>query len=361
MAGLRDKASKIDFGSLPGATPAASPDAAPTAVRPKTAPGLMMAHAADQRSELLKENESLKSQVAELGQTAARATELQDELRSWEGAKATRLLDPKRITWSVWANRDVANFTGPEFEELKAEISSAGGNVQPIKVRALPPGGEFDFEVVFGHRRHKGCLELGVPVLAMVDNLGEAELFAEMDRENRARKNLSAWEQGRMYLRALEKGLFPSNRQLAERVGADLAQVGKALSLARLPQGVIEAFASPLDLQYRWAKLLSDANDVDSTGLAARAEKAKLLGPTRSPKDVLNALLAANADGGGTVLPPVVIDRDGKALATIELDAKGRATVSFAPSIVKADHVKALREVVEAFIAKVSKTSKGKG
>jgi ParB family chromosome partitioning protein len=93
--------------------------------------------------------------------------------------------------------------------------------LQAIKVRPLKPGGEFKYEVVFGHRRHRACLELGLPVLAVVDNLGGVELFVQMDRENRSRKNLSAWEQGMMYLRALENGLFPSNRQLAEKVGVD--------------------------------------------------------------------------------------------------------------------------------------------
>ena len=209
--GLKDKASKIDFGSLPGVL---RPGADPASVggRRKTAPGLMMAHAADQRSELLRENETLKAHVAELADVATRVTELQDELKAWDGAKATRLLDPKVVTWSPWANRDPANFSGAEFVELKNEIASAGGNVQPIKVRALTPGGEFSYEIVFGHRRHRACLELGLPVLSVVDNLGEVELFVQMDRENRSRKNLSAWEQGMMYQRALEKGLFPSNR-----------------------------------------------------------------------------------------------------------------------------------------------------
>lgn len=238
----------------------------------------MMAQAADQRSELLRENESLKLKVQDLGAAASRAGELEGKLRTWEGARATRLIDPKLITWSQWANRDEANFTGDEFLELKAEIASAGGNVQPVKVRSLKPGGDFAFELVFGHRRHRACLELGPPVLALVDNVGELEMFVEMDRENRSRKNLSAWEQGSMYLRAIERGLFPSNRQLAERVGVDLGLVGKAISLAKLPKEAIDAFPTPLDVQFRWAKPLSDLYESDPEGLVARSRLAKSLG-----------------------------------------------------------------------------------
>ena len=88
------------------------------------------------------------------------------------------------------------------------------------------------YEIVYGHRRHRACLDLGLPVLAVVEEVGEQQLFEQMERENRARADLSAWEQGMMYARALDQGLYPSNRQLAQAIGRDLGDVGKALSLA---------------------------------------------------------------------------------------------------------------------------------
>ena len=66
---------------------------------------------------------------------------------------------------------------------------------------------------------------------------------------------------------------------------------------------------------------------------------------------VLDLLLNQEEQGGGTVPPPVlVIERDGKAAATVELDAKGRATVSFAVAVVSARQLKALGEMVEKFL-----------
>ena len=35
----------------------------------------------------------------------------------------------------------------------------------------------FAYEIVFGHRRHCACMELGLPVLALVENLTEQEWF----------------------------------------------------------------------------------------------------------------------------------------------------------------------------------------
>jgi len=93
--------------------------------------------------------------------------------------------------------------------------------------------------------------------------------------------------------------------------------------------------------------------------LVERAKKAKELGPDRSAKDVLQALLSPEGEGSRTVQPPpIIIERDGKTAASIELDAKGRATISFAASIVSPDQMKALSELIESFIAKAGKTRK---
>ena len=360
--GLKDKASKIDFASLPiGAAPPAPSALGPAGgglgpARPKTAPGLMMAAAVDQRSEILRENESLRAQVGELSAAAAQVRELQDELEAWEGAKATRLIDPRLIARSRWANRDPRHFQSAEFEQLKLEIANAGGNVQPIKVRPINVEGEgaVRYELVFGHRRCEACAQLGLPVLAVVENLGDAALFVEMDRENRSRKDLSAWEQGVMYRRALDDGLFPSNRKLAEAVGADLSNVGKALALAALPDELVAAFESPLELQYRWAKPLKDAWDADPVTLRARAVAIAAATPRPKARDVFESLIAEGGGGGGTVPPPpasIDVALNGRRAATISMSARGTAQVSIEAGLVDPARLSELAQVVERFLS----------
>jgi len=351
MARTTDKSKKLDFSNLPGlggeaAVPAAK---APGA---KTAPGALFAYANTQRSEILQENESLKAQVEALAHDAGRVTALVDELAAWDGAKATRLLDPNVVAWSEWANRDEASLLGPEFDEFRNEIASAGGNVQPIKVRPVPPGSSHQYEIVFGHRRHRACRDLGLPVLAVVDNLGDTELFIQMDRENRNRENLSPWEQGCMYSQALERGLFPSNRKLAEAVGADLSQVGKAIALARLPRNIVEAFRTPLDLQFRWAKVLSDAYEADSKMLLARAEAAKGLGPNRSAKAVMDLLTAPATDGVPPAEVATSIMHGDREVGTARIDGKGRVTLSLFAHVISGDQLAMLASAVGAFLDK---------
>ena len=68
----------------------------------------------------------------------------------------------------------------------------------------------------------------------MVDATDQ-ELFEQMERENRSRSDLSAWEQGAMYRRALDDGLYPSLRQLAESLDVDPSLVRHA------PAGFLQA------------------------------------------------------------------------------------------------------------------------
>lgn len=358
---LADKAAKLDFSNLPGLGGVAAAPVAADPHRPKTAPGAMMAFATDARSDLLRENEQLKTRAAAADQLQGQVTELVADLKQWDGAKAARLLDPKRVARSRWANRHELSFADAEFRQLKEELASSGGNVQPIKVRIVSRDADGDlYEIVFGHRRHQGCLELGLPVLAMIENLSDQGLFVEMDRENRARKNLSAWEQGVMYRRALNEGLFLSNRKLAEAVGVDLSALGKALVLAGLPEVVVAAFPSPLEIQFRWAKPLSDRIAQDPEAILSRARSLAAHEPKLSAKEVFEELVAAKEEGGGTVPPPppALIEVGGKIAGKVAATRSGGVMVSIESGKLDPDRLQALAKLVGDFLSQSSRSKR---
>lgn len=323
-------------------------------VKAKTAPGSMLQFMTAQ-SAAVKEAELLRARLA-----------------SYDGALPVRLLDAATVRVSVWANRHVDNWQAADFLVLKADIASAGGNVQPIKVRPVrapvaaaaqgrgvgrsnPPGPADGarYEIVFGHRRHRACLELGLPVLALVADLTEQQLFEQMEHENRARQDLSAWEQGTMYARALDQGLYPSNRQLAQAIARDLGDVGKALSLARLPLAVVQAFATPMALQYRWAKPLADAQQRDPDGLVARARALKVQPGQRNAKQTFDALVAAEAVAApaqAVSTAEIAIRVGGKQVAVVCSDAAGHTLLRFAKPLGAAQR-QALADAVQGFLA----------
>ncbi len=230
-----------------------------------------------------------------------RIAELEEEVRRVGEQRGAVALDPRTIAPSRWANRHEASYAGKAFEELKAEIRDAGANVQPIMVRPVPSpkDGAPQYEIVFGHRRHRACLEVGVPVHAVVKELSDHELFGFMERENRTRQNLSAYEQGTMYRRALDEGLFPSLRQLAAHIGRDHGDISKALRIAALPAEVVAAFASPNDIQFRWASVLTEALGRDRASVLRVAADPLL--KELQPRRIFESLIGK---GGGPSTTP---------------------------------------------------------
>lgn len=308
--------------------------------KPRTAPGTMMGFLTAQSS-AIHEAEQLKGRVKEL-----------------EGAAPMQKLDPRSIRPSKWANRHEASFRTAEFEELKAEIAQAGGNVQPIKVRpttvlngSTPPA-EAQFELVFGHRRHRACLELGIPVLAAIEEASDVSLFEQMERENRGRKNLSAWEQGAMYRKALDEGLYPSLRRLSDSLGVDVSLVSKSVMLARLPDAIVAAFDSPLDIQFRWASPLAEAVQKDPDAILTRAKSLATSGQ-RPPgaAHVFDALISGSTSGVAASKPaPIEITKSGKKAATLASDTKGRAVIHFEAGVLPDTRRKALAKIIEEFL-----------
>ncbi|SFQ58944.1 chromosome partitioning protein, ParB family [Variovorax sp. OK605] len=287
------------------------PPRAPAAA-PRTSPGSMLAFMAEQ-SEVHKE-----------------VVELRRRLEEFDGADVTRRLDPRDISVSRWANRDRAHFATQAFLDLKAEIQSSGGNIQPIKVRAVSPAeaGAQRYEIVYGHRRHQACLELGIPVLALIDHgMKDTDLFVEMDRENRAREDLSPWEQGVMYSRALDEGLFPSAKQMAAALGVDMGTISKAKTLRSLPADVVAAFSSPLELQFRWGKLLTDALQKDPEGVLERARTVATQLPRPSAADTLKILIQATGAKRRREGTAEWLDPAGNRVASLNTDRKGKATI----------------------------------
>lgn len=253
------------------------------------------------------------------------------------GADPVRPLDARAIRRSRYANRHVSSFARKEFAGLRDEIRSAGGNNQPIKVRPVTPGSltpeeaaaapKIEFEIVYGHRRHAACLELGIPVNAVIQARTDRELFEDMERENRERADLSPYEQGAMYLHALKAGLYPSMRQMAEALGANVSVVSRACALAGLPSAVVDAFPSPVDIQTRWAKPLNDAQQRDPDLLLERARRLSGQGVKLTAAQVFSSLIDAPDGDSSSSTDFEVAGPGGRAVMSI--DRKGRMTVKF--------------------------------
>lgn len=99
------------------------------------------------------------------------------------------------------------------------------------------------------------------------------DVTRHMSMSNAGRKSLSGLEAGRSFVKYLEAKLFINQAELARELGVAPSDVSNAIKLARLPDIVIAAFASPDDLQHRFAKELTDALKADEKKVLACARR----------------------------------------------------------------------------------------
>jgi ParB family transcriptional regulator, chromosome partitioning protein len=225
--------------------------------------------------------------TGELSRVERDLNETREKLALHDGSLPTRRLDPKLIKPSKFANRIEHSFGSAAYAELKREIGNANGNVQPIKVRPIGGGG---YEIVYGHRRHRACLDLGIEVLATIDErLTDKELFEEMSRENEQREDLSAYELATHYKRAIDFKLYKNWSELAAVLGKTKGLMSRYSALADLPKAIVDAFPSPNDIQPKWAQKLRQVLDADAPAVLQAAKETK--GKNLSAKTVFQALI----------------------------------------------------------------------
>lgn len=342
------KAQAIQFKATPSASPAASPSPAAASPQEQFSGAHEPLPQAGNRGGI-----TGIEYLANTFKHNHKVAELEAEVERLKQERGALQLDPNLITRSRWANRHPDSFKLPEFVSLKAEIESAGGNVQPIMVRPLReshrgPGGE-QYEVVFGHRRHEACRQLGLPVSAVVKEVDESSLFVSMERENRERAALSAWEQGMMYRRAVEERLFPTKHKLATSIGVDPSQLNKALAIAELPDVVVQAFESPTQIQYRFGVPLVAALEKNRAAVTAKA--LELAGSMKPPAEVFRLLIAAAEGPADSDARTGVrqIDLGSGRSVSLRLDKKGRLLLETSAGLLAHDRISELEKVLRNF------------
>jgi ParB family chromosome partitioning protein len=249
--------------------------------------------------------------------------EMRRKLEAFDDTIPTIKLDPTKVRATGLGGRHESTFRSQAFLHLKDLILHTGGNVQAILVREVPGLG---YEIVFGHRRHRACLELGLPVLAVVwkGAMSDAELFAAMDAENRGRQDPSTFDQGVMYSAALGARLYTSQRRLAEAIGVSHTWVRKAILVATLPESVVNAFDDPCLIQPEHAQQIAAALEADGGAVLKRAAALSSSSAGLKAAEVVDQLLA-RVSGGKTVTPLMYRQR---VLGSWRRDAKGRAVLT---------------------------------
>lgn len=245
------------------------------------------------------------------------------------------LLDPARVR--IWPGnaRAYAHLNEANCRELIDALIAEGGQKVPAVVRRTEDP-DFDYEVIAGTRRHWAISWLrshsypDMQFLAQVAQLDDEAAFRLADIENRARKDVSDLERARNYAAALKDHYQGHQTRMAERLKLSKGWLSKMLKVATIPDAVIDAFASPADVQLAPAYMLAQALD-DRTAAKAILAEAKTIAreqaarrtaghsPSPAPIVLRRLLDAAKANTGSPPEEPfAVCAADGRKLISIQ-------------------------------------------
>ena len=130
-------------------------------------------------------------------------------------------------------------------------------------------------------------------------------------------------------------------RRLADAVGVSHTWVRKSMLVAQLPDSVVQAFRSPLEIQPKHAEEIAAELERDCPGVMRRAEKLRLSDKKLSANQTVQALLPRTAER----ISKVPIQLAGRDIGSYSTTARGRLVISlneasvsqeFVPMVVKA-------------------------
>lgn len=190
-----------------------------------------------------------------------RSTAIGERLTGAREEKVLHWVDPASCRMWDRHNRDYDLLSEDTCRDLIDGIRAQGQQEFPAIVRRLS-GEAHEYEVICGARRHYAISWLQAnnypqfKYLIEIRDLTDEEAFRLADIENRERDDISDYERARDYSGAIRLYYGGKQKAMAERLEVSEGWLSRYLTLAKLPDEVVSAFASIRDLRELHARTL---------------------------------------------------------------------------------------------------------
>jgi ParB family chromosome partitioning protein len=176
--------------------------------------------------------------------------------------KTLKLVDPARCR--IWAqhNRRYELLNADNCAQLLEGLRSQGRQELPALVRRVKDDPNFDYEVIWGARRHWSISYLrtvehrDIKYLIEERELTDEQAFRLSDIENRSRADLCDYERAVDYLKAVNAYYDGQAQRMADRLEVSKSWLSRFLDLGKLPQPVVAAFGDIFVLKVNHARQL---------------------------------------------------------------------------------------------------------
>jgi len=275
----------------------------------------------------------------------------------------TEWVDPARCRPWRLHNRDLDHLTEESCRDLIDAFLSAKKQRIPAIVRRLQNDPDHDFEIIAGVRRWWTAQWLRehhhpeYDYLVTIQNVTDEEAFRVSDVENRSRKDISDWERGLEYSRALAEFYNNSQNEMAEHLKISRSWLSRLLDVVRLPDEIVGAFSDRHDITVRVARDVKPLVGDPRSKMLMVEEAARIVGERDDlgvrlsgpevAKRLARATIASSKSGEGDI---EVKGRGGKAILRYSRNARGALTLKILPKTgaTKDELLKAIGEVLGA-------------
>ena len=266
---------------------------------------------------------------------------------------------------SVWPGnaRDYALLSEDRVRSLIDSIQAENGNRIPVVVRRTSDA-KLQYELVIGTRRHWAISWLNahhfpdIELVAIIEDLDDEAAFRLADIENREREDISDLERGSNYKAAVDAYYAGVQNKMAERVKLSKSTLARYIGLTEIPQAIVSAFNSPMDLQVRHGdKLLPPLR---TPALRSKMEEAAKVIATEqsfrqsgdeepiSGSDVVARLVAATTTTRTGRSQKALIEVNGASIGQVDRDRARGLTITLNPTELSAEDIlSALRPLIE--------------
>ena len=266
---------------------------------------------------------------------------------------------------SIWPGnaRDYAMLTQDRVSSLIDSLQAENGNRIPVVVRRTPKA-DLPYELVIGTRRHWAVSWLNanhypdIELVAIIEDIDDEAAFRLADIENREREDISDLERGLNYKAAVDTYYDGVQSKMAERVKLSKSSLARYIGLTEIPQSIVSAFNSPMDLQVRHGdKLLphvrtpaSLAKMEEAAAHIANEQSFRQSGdeePISGAEVVARLLKATTAPRRGRS-QKALIEVAGTQIGQVDRDQGRGLTLTLTPTDLSADQIlEALRPLIE--------------
>lgn len=265
---------------------------------------------------------------------------------------------------SIWPGnaRDYAQLTQDRLRTLIDSIQAENGNRIPVVVRRTPKA-PLQYELVIGTRRHWAVSWLNanhypdIELVAIIEDIDDEAAFRLADIENREREDISDLERGINYKAAVDAYYDGIQSRMADRVKLSKSTLARYIGLTEIPQSIVSAFASPMDLQVRHGdKLLpllrnpAMRSKMEATAREIAAEQSFRQSGDEEPisgSEVVARLTKPGSARAGRT-QKTTIEVKGAAIGQVDKDRSRGLTITLNPTSHSADEIlEALRPLIE--------------